>query len=242
MRCRFKRCRKTGHRQTPCRVDRRRVIDTRVGRGMRTRGRAASANVHVIPRSCWRMVTPAARPTGTPSPASPPTGTPSARSQPNASLAAPPRRSSRPPWPPARNTKTTLTSSGSSPSSSSSSSSVTPVRSIRHANTATGSDESYDDKPHRSHTPTHSKVILCQTYGNALSLQFTRHSLVVYDPLSAYPCTTWKYRNRLQIFYFFLYGIFFYFDLISGPSTSGHVWPSGLYIVNLYCLHESQLK
>ena len=32
------------------------------------------------------------------------------------------------------------------------------------------------------------------------------------------------------------------FDLISGPSTSGHVWPSGLYIVNLYCLHESHLK
>ena len=42
---------------------------------------------------------------------------------------------------------------------------------------------------------------------------------------------------------FFLYVIFvFYFDPISGPSTSGHVWPSGLYIVNLYCLHESHLK
>ena len=36
--------------------------------------------------------------------------------------------------------------------------------------------------------------------------------------------------------------IFLNFDLISGPSTSGHVWPSGLYIVNLYCLHESHLK
>ena len=42
---------------------------------------------------------------------------------------------------------------------------------------------------------------------------------------------------------FFLYVIFFFnFDLISGASTSGHVWPSGLYIVNLYCLHESHLK
>ena len=39
------------------------------------------------------------------------------------------------------------------------------------------------------------------------------------------------------------YVIFFLnFDLISGPSTSGHMWPSGLYIVNLYCLHESHLK
>ena len=36
--------------------------------------------------------------------------------------------------------------------------------------------------------------------------------------------------------------LFFKSDLISGPSTSGHVWPSGLYLVNLYCLHESHLK
>ena len=28
----------------------------------------------------------------------------------------------------------------------------------------------------------------------------------------------------------------------SNTNTSGHVWPSGLYIVNLYCLHESHLK
>ena len=39
--------------------------------------------------------------------------------------------------------------------------------------------------------------------------------------------------------YIFLLFLFLNFDRISGPSTSGHVWPSGLYIVNLYCLHKS---